>query len=108
MEVKIMPKVEGTYAHNMGQEKATEVVKGAVTKLLDAFEATDIDVTDDGRDNIKFSCKSRGFSIDGKAVIKDNEIDVVVNLPMLAMAFKGLVKAAMDKHIPIHLEKQNG
>lgn len=103
-----MPKVEGTYAHSMGQEKATEVVKGAVTKLLDAFEATDIDVTDDGRDNIKFSCKSRGFSIDGKAVIKDNEIDVVVNLPMLAMAFKGLVKAAMDKHIPIHLEKQNG
>ena len=99
-----MPKVEGTYAHTMSREKATEVVKGAVAKLLDAFEATNVDVADDGRDNIKFSCKSRGFSIDGKAVIKDNEIDVVVNLPMLAMAFKGLVKAGMDKQIPKYLE----
>ena len=99
-----MPKVQGTYPHEMSQEQAVNVVKNAVNQLLDSFEATDVDVTDDGRDNIKFSCKSRGFSIDGKAVIKDNEIDVVVNLPMLAMAFKGLVKAGMDKQIPKYLE----
>ena len=103
-----MPKVEGTYPHNMSQEKATQVVKGAITELLDAFEATNINVADDGRDNIKFYCKSRGFSIDGKAVIKENEIDVVVNLPLLAMAFKGLVKAGMDKRIPKYLGKDNG
>lgn len=99
-----MPKVEGTYPHEMSREQAVNVVKNAVNQLLDSFEATNVDVTDDGRDNIKFSCKSRGFSIDGKAVIKDNEIDVVVNLPMLAMAFKGLVKAGMDKQIPKYLE----
>jgi len=98
-----MPKVEGTYPHTMDQEQAVNVVKNAVEKLLDSFEATNTEITDDGRDNLKFSCKSRGFSIDGKVVIKENEIDVVVNLPLLAIAFKGLVKAGMDKQIPKYL-----
>jgi len=98
-----MPKVEGTYPHAMDQEQAVNVVKNAVEKLLDSFEATNTEITDDGRDNLKFSCKSRGFSIDGKVVIKENEIDVVVNLPLLAIAFKGLVKAGMDKQIPKYL-----
>ena len=102
-----MPKVEGTYPHKMDQEEVIAVVKNAVEKLLVSFEATDTEITDDGRDNLKFFCKSRGFSIDGKVVIKENEIDVVVNLPLLAIAFKGLVKAGMDKQIPKYLKPES-
>ena len=98
-----MPKVEGTYAHSMRKEAAANATGEAIKKLLVAFEATDITIASDGEDNVGFSCKSRGFAISGKVAIKENEIDVVINLPMLAMAFKGLVKAAMDKHIPNHL-----
>tara|TARA_Y100000296_G_C5139626_1_gene240250 strand:+ start:421 stop:732 length:312 start_codon:yes stop_codon:yes gene_type:complete len=102
-----MPKVEGTYSHSMTKEEAADASKRAVTKLLSAFEATDTTVTSDGEDNVGFSCKSRGFSITGKVLIKDNEVDVTVALPMMAIAFKGLVQKAMDKHIPAHLETDN-
>ena len=99
-----MPKVEGTYSHSMTKEEAANASKKAVAKLLAAFEATDTTVASDGEDNVGFSCKSRGFSITGKVLIKDNEVDATVSLPMMAIAFKGLVKAAMDKNIPKHLE----
>ncbi|MAH45820.1 hypothetical protein CMI37_08310 [Candidatus Pacearchaeota archaeon] len=102
-----MPKVEGTYSHSMTKEEAADASKKAVTKLLTAFEATDTTVTSDGEDNVGFSCKSRGFSITGKILIKDNEVNATIALPMMAIAFKGLVKAAMDKHVPKHLEAAN-
>ena len=103
-----MPKVEGTYSHSMTKEQAADASKRAITKLLASFEATDTTVTSDGEDNVGFSCKSRGFSITGKVLIKDDEIDVTVVLPMMAIAFKGLVQKSMDKHIPKHMEKNNG
>ena len=106
-----MPKVEGTYPHSMTKEEAVEVSKKAVMKLLSAFEATDKKVvTVDGitdhtnKSSVEFSCKSRGFSITGEVLIKESEVDVTVTLPMMAIAFKGLIKASMDKHIPKHLE----
>jgi len=99
-----MPKVEGTYPHKMSQEQTTDVVTVAVTKLLESFEGKDIDVASDGRDNVSFACKSRGFYISGKVFIQEDKINVVVDLPLLAIAFKGLVKAAMDKQIPKYLE----
>ena len=99
-----MPKVEGTYAHSMSKEEAAHATGEAIKKLLVSFEATDITIASDGEDNVGFSCKSRGFTISGKVAIKENEIDVVVNLPMLAMAFKGLVKAGMDKQVPKYLK----
>ena len=104
-----MPKVEGTYPHEMKLEQAVNVVKNAVKKLLESFEATDTNVFESSDPNpdikaVEFSCKSRGFSISGKAIIRKDDISVVVNLPMLAMAFKGLVKAGMDKQIPKYLE----
>ena len=99
-----MPKVEGTYSHSMTKEQATDASKKAITKLLAAFEATDTTVASDGEDNVGFSCKSRGFSITGKILIKDNEVNATIALPMMAIAFKGLVQSAMDKHIPKHLE----
>tara|TARA_R110002020_G_scaffold423470_1_gene632575 strand:- start:74 stop:397 length:324 start_codon:yes stop_codon:yes gene_type:complete len=102
-----MPKVEGTYPHSMDEEQVVVASREAVAKLLDSFEGTDVDIVDDGKDNVGFSCKSRGFNISGKVFIKENEINVVVNLPMLAMAFKGLVQAAMDKQIPKYLEADN-
>ena len=102
-----MPKVEVTYPHSMTKEEAASVSEKAITQLLDAFEGTDVSVTSDGEDNVGFSCKSRGFAISGKVVIKDDEIDVTVILPMMAIAFKGLVKAGMDKHIPKYLENKD-
>ena len=102
-----MPKVEGVYPHTMSKEDAVEASKKAITKLLAAFEATDTIVSSDGEDNVGFSCKSRGFFITGKVLIKENEVDATVTLPMMAIAFKGLVKSAMDKHIPKHMEEVN-
>ena len=98
-----MPKVEGTYAHGMTKVEAADAAKQAMTKLVASFEATDVVISSDGEDNVGFSCK-RGFSIAGKAFIGEDDIKVVVDLPMMAIAFKGLVKAAMDKNIPKHLE----
>jgi hypothetical protein len=103
-----MPKVEGTYPHSMTKEEAIIASKKAMTKLVESFEATDTDVVissglTGGEENIGFSCKSRGFSISGKVSVEEKNIKVVVELPMIAIAFKGLVKAAMDKNIPKYL-----
>ena len=103
-----MPKVEETYSHNMTKGQAADAAKRAMTKLVSSFEGTDVTIVSDGEDNVGFSCKSRGFAISGKVVIKEKEVDVTVVLPMMAIAFKGLVKAAMDKNIPKHLEETNG
>ena len=99
-----MPKVQGTYPHSMSKEDAANATGEAIKKLLISFEATDVTIASDGEDNVGFSCKSRGFVISGKVAIKENEIDVTVVLPMMAIAFKGLVKAGMDKQIPKYLE----
>jgi len=98
-----MPKVEGTYSHSMTKEQAADASKKAITKLLAAFEATETSIVSDGEDNVGFFCISRGMKISGKAVIKEDSLDVVVNLPIIGIAFKGLVKSAMDKNIPKHL-----
>ena len=98
-----MPKVEGTYSHSMTKEQAADASKQAITKLLSVFEATDTNIVSDGEDNVGSSCTSRGMKISGKVVVKEDSLDVVVNLPMIGIAFKGLVRAAMDKNIPKHL-----
>ena len=106
-----MPKVEGTYSHSMTKEQAADASKKAIAKLVASFEATDVVISSGltgGEENVGFSCKSRGFSINGKILVKENEVDVTVVLPMMAIAFKGLIKAAMDKHIPRHMEGING
>jgi hypothetical protein len=87
----------------MTKEQAADASKQAITKLLSVFEATDTNIVSDGEDNVGFSCTSRGMKISGKVVVKEDSLDVVVNLPMIGIAFKGLVKAAMDKNIPKHL-----
>ena len=102
-----MPKVEGTYAHSLSKVRACEQSEKAISSLLDSFEGTDISIATDGEDNVAFGCKSRGFSISGKVAVKENEVDATVDLPLLAIAFKGLVKAAMDKHIPKYLGDEN-
>jgi len=99
-----MPKVEGTYPHNMNTEDAINASKKAIDKLLSVFEATD-KVTFGSEDSVGFSCKSRGFSIVGQIKVCDKEVLATVDLPMVALAFKGLVQAAIDKHIPKHLER---
>lgn len=98
-----MPKVEGTYTHSLSKGMACDLSAKAISNLLDSFEGTDIFIASDGDDNVLFGCKSRGFSISGNVAIKENEVDATVELPLLAIAFKGLVKAAMDKHIPKYL-----
>jgi len=100
-----MPKVEGTYTHSLSKGVACELCVRAISSLLDSFEGTDIFIASDGDESILFGCESRGFSISGKVAIKEDEVDATVELPILAFAFKGLIKAAMDKHIPKHLEQ---
>ena len=100
-----MPKVEGTYSHSMTKEEAVDASKKAITKLFASFEATDTSLVSDGEDNVGFSSLSRGMKISGKITVGQDEVKATVDLPMMAFAFKGLVQAAIDKHIPKHLEK---
>ena len=102
-----MPKVEGTYSRSMTKEQAADASKKAIAKLLAAFEATETSIVSDGEDNVGFHCVSRGMKISGKVAVKEGSLDVAVSLPIVGIAFKGLVKAAMDKHIPAHLETDN-
>ena len=99
-----MPKVKGTYPHNLSVAEVGRRSAKAIEELLNDFEATEIELRDNGTDEMEFSCVSRGFSISGEVSINEDDIEVVVDLPMMAFAFKGRVKDAMDKRIPQYLE----
>ena len=101
-----MPKVKGTYTHSLSVVEVVRRSANAVEELLDSFEATDIEITDNGTDEMAFSCEIRGFSISGEVSISDDDIEVVVDLPFFASSYKGRVRDAMDKRIPKYLEEK--
>lgn len=92
-----MPKIEKTYTHTLNIKEAFEYAKVSVNMLLQAFEATEIDVKTQGNTFLEFSCKSLGFDITGSAIINPENVFVVINLPWAAMGFKGRVDKALDK-----------
>ena len=100
---KDVPKVTGSYPHSLDSSTVKKQMGLALEDLLTAFEMQDISViTEDA--SFSFQGLSRGVSTKGSIEIEESMINVTIELPFSAMAFKGRVQNAIDKRVPPFLE----
>ena len=98
-----MPKVTGSYPHSLDATTVKRQMEFALEDLLTAFEMQDISViTEDS--SLQFQGISRGVNTKGTINIGEDVVDVTINLPFSALAFKGRVQNAIDKRVPPFLE----
>ena len=98
-----MPKVTGSYPHSLDDVTVKKQMEFALEDLLTAFEMKDISVTKEDA-SFKFQGSSRGVDTKGSINIGQSMIDVTIELPFSAIAFKGRVQNAIDKRVPPFLE----
>ena len=94
-----MPKVTGTYPHEHDNETVHAKTEEALDDLLQAFEMPDAERTKEGN-LITFKGLSQGVNTGGSIEITENTLNVTIELPFSAIAFKGRVQKAIDKRIP--------
>ena len=96
---KDVPKVTGSYPHALDNEIAHAKTDEALDDLLQAFEMPDAERTKEGN-LITFKGVSQGVNTGGSIEITENALNVTIELPFSAIAFKGRVQKAIDKRIP--------
>ena len=94
-----MPKVTGIYEHSLDNLEVRSKMKLALEDLLKAFEMKDIAVIEDD-DKFQFSGNSRGVDTKGTIDINETDVQVSIELPFSAIAFKGRVQKALDTRVP--------
>ena len=98
-----MPKVTGSYPHSLDSSTVKKQMEFALEDLLTAFEMQDISVNKEDT-SFSFQGVSRGVSTKGSIEIEESMINVTIELPFSAIAFKGRVQNAIDKRVPPFLE----
>ena len=98
-----MPKVTGIYEHTLDISDVRCKMKLALDDLLKAFEMQDILVIEE-KNYFKFEGISRGVNTKGTIDIHDTNVEVTIDLPFSALAFKGRIQNAIDKRVPLFLE----
>ena len=87
-----MPKFQFTAPHNLSQEQIEEKIKQLYSKHgISTEKKTEKEYYLHG--------KVMGVSVTGEFKIKHNEIDVSLNLPLMAMAFKSKIKEEITKEL---------
>ena len=74
-------------------------MKLALDDLLKAFEMQDVSVTEE-ENYFKFEGISQGVNTKGTIDIHSTNVEVTIELPFSAIAFKGRVQNAIDKRVP--------
>ena len=94
-----MPKVTGIYEHTLDISDVRGKMKLALDDLLKAFEMQDVSVTEE-ENYFKFEGISQGVNTKGTIDIHSTNVEVTIELPFSAIAFKGRVQNAIDKRVP--------
>lgn len=84
--------------HNMKKDEARKRVDQRLSSLLGQFghHAEEMEHEWDG-DTLRFKGKAKGLKVHGTVEITDSEILVHAKLPLIAMAFEGRIKEAVQK-----------
>ncbi len=87
-----MPKLQFQAPHSSSMDQLKEKVEGFVTKTKGSKEWK--------KDNeCHFNGKMAGVSFSGVIKIFEKEVDVSLNLPLMAMAFKNQIKEEVTKEL---------
>ena len=88
-----MPKLTVSVPHTRGQAAATERLKGLLVKAKERSLDKVTDLTEEwGENNLKFAFSTFGQKIKGEVAVEEDKVNVDVDLPFMAMMFKGKIE----------------
>ena len=91
-----MPAFAIEVAHEVGQEEATERLKGFFQKVREKYQAQITDLEESWDDNqLAFSFKTYGFTIKGTGTVLAENVEFTGELPFAAVAFKGKIEESI-------------
>jgi len=95
-----MPRATVVVPHQLGQETALQRIQGKAEAVKAAFGGDVKDLHDEWHDNkMDFSFKASGFKISGAMLVQASDVRVDIELPLLAMAFKGMVERKVQEEL---------
>ena len=101
-----MPKIEMQLDHELNQDEALERIKQFIPqlKIQQADKISDVEENWSGnKGNFKF--KAMGFKVSGNLTVENNKIDIVGDIPFLALPFKQQIEETISKQAKQLLEK---
>lgn len=93
-----MPTVRVAVPHDRDPDEVVQRAQPYIEKMVDDFEGHDLDLEWDGH-KAEFSFKSLAFTITGTTEVTPEQIEVAIDLPMMAMMFKDKVEKAINKNL---------
>ena len=95
-----MPSFNTEVPHQLGQETATERLKGFVDRVSERFKDQVSSVDGNWEANsLSFSLTTFGFTIDGKMDVEDDKVLLNGNLPFAAVAFRGKIEQSIASEL---------
>ena len=93
-----MPHINITVPHALTQDEAVQRIKNLPASLEQEFAGKVSDIQQNWNGNAaEFSFNAVGFLISGKADVQPHQADIHVDLPLLALPFKGRLTDAIQK-----------
>ncbi|MDR2346559.1 MAG: polyhydroxyalkanoic acid system family protein [Planctomycetaceae bacterium] len=96
-----MPKIDITFPHNLNQEEATErlKIKEAEIKEKHVYTVTELNETWTSPTAMDFSFKIYGFSLKGSVKSLESAVQIILDLPVAAMLFRGTIESEIKKEL---------
>ncbi|MDR1483590.1 MAG: polyhydroxyalkanoic acid system family protein [Planctomycetaceae bacterium] len=96
-----MPKLDITFPHNLDKEEATKrlQIKEAEIKEKHIYTVTNLQETWSSPHTMEFSFKIYGFSLNGSVQSLEKAVQIVIDLPVAAMLFRGTIESEIRKEL---------
>jgi hypothetical protein len=91
-----MPAFRAEVPHGLGQEEATQRLKGFMEQVTKRFEEQITAVDGAWTDHVlNFSLSTNGITIKGALTVEEDKARVEGQLPLLASPFKGMIEKSI-------------
>lgn len=88
-----MPRMEMSIPHKLGREEALRRVKDKADFLQKTYGAQASQSDQEWKDNVlTFTIQAMGMRVPGSVTVDEAEVRLAADLPLMAMAFKGVAE----------------
>ena len=95
-----MPSFNTEVPHKLGQEQATERLKGFLDKVKEHYKDQVSKLEEEWAENIlTFSMTTYGISIGGTLTVEDDRVVVDGTLPFVALPYKGRIQQSLTTEL---------